>query len=279
MARQERNDVDYFPHPVNHGKKMHFIETKYKNDGYATWMKILEELGSAQYHFLDLKDGVGVMFLSSKCCVSEIVLLNIINDLIRLGEFDEELWVNEKILFNQKFIDNIQDAYAKRNNKCIDKKSLLLLLYAKGRIIPPKSTPNQALSTLNYSDNTQRIVKDSIVKEIKEKENFEKFRKIYPGTKKGLDTEFENFCKKHKDWKEVIPMLEESIKNQMAVRQKKMASGEFVPEWKHLQTWINQRDWEVETNIERIKTANDFQDRSSYLRYCSENKITPEELV
>ena len=31
MARPERNDIDYFPHEVTHGKKMFIIENKYKS--------------------------------------------------------------------------------------------------------------------------------------------------------------------------------------------------------------------------------------------------------
>jgi len=56
MARPERRNVDYFPHPVKHGKKMFFIENKYGNDGYSSWFKILEQLGDADDHYLDLED-------------------------------------------------------------------------------------------------------------------------------------------------------------------------------------------------------------------------------
>lgn len=73
---------------------------------------------------------------------------------------------------------------------------------------------------------------------------FENFRKLYPGTKRGFDTEFENMQKKHKDYKEVIPQLEEIIKNQINQREKKKGDSEFVPQWKNLVTWINNRSWE-----------------------------------
>ncbi len=46
---------------------------------------------------------------------------------------------------------------------------------------------------------------------------FNEFRKIYPGIKRGNKTEFENFCKKHKDWKEVLPLLKESILKQIEI--------------------------------------------------------------
>lgn len=80
---------------------------------------------------------------------------------------------------------------------------------------------------------------------------FDEFRKIYPGTKRGNKTEFENFCKKHKDWKLVLPFLKTAIENQIKFRETKKAKGEFVPEWKNLSTWINTRCWEEETVSEK----------------------------
>lgn len=132
MARPEKNTVEYFPHPVTHGKKMSYLEKKYGNDGYATWFKILEEMGNTEYHYLDLSDDVQLMFLSDRCLVSEKVLTDIINDLIRLKEFDKKLWEENRILFNEKFIESIKDAYKKRSNACINKNSLLLLLDSLG---------------------------------------------------------------------------------------------------------------------------------------------------
>lgn len=82
-------------------------------------------------------------------------------------------------------------------------------------------------------------------------EDFENFRKIYPGTKKGYNTEFENFKKKHKDWKQVMPLLYNLLMNQINAKEYQMRIGVFVPPWKHLTTYINQRCWEeiINTNI------------------------------
>lgn len=80
---------------------------------------------------------------------------------------------------------------------------------------------------------------------------FDKFRKKYPGTKRGNETEFNNFLK-HKDWKEIINSLEYIIDNQINIKRSKKNMGQFVPEWKHLKTWINQRCWEEEIPIDNI---------------------------
>ena len=79
-----------------------------------------------------------------------------------------------------------------------------------------------------------------------DKEQFDLFRKNYPGTKRGLETEYANFKKKHKDYKKVIPLLSQSLSDQKGWRVEMRDAEMFVPEWKMLQTWINQRCWEME---------------------------------
>lgn len=123
MARPQKNTVDYFPHYIGNGKKMSFIESKYGNDGYATWFKILETLAETEYHFLNLSKQMEVMFLSTKCKVDEEKLLNIINDLVILEVFSPKAW-EYKILWSENFMKSISDAYRKRESKTHDLDSL-----------------------------------------------------------------------------------------------------------------------------------------------------------
>ncbi len=77
-----------------------------------------------------------------------------------------------------------------------------------------------------------------------DKEVFDEARCLYRryGAARGLDTEFKNF-KRHRDWKEALPLLKPAIEAQAKWRQD--AEG-FVPLWKNFPTWINQRWWEFE---------------------------------
>lgn len=68
----------------------------------------------------------------------------------------------------------------------------------------------------------------------------------YPGTKRGFNTEFYNFVRKHKDWKEVLPLLLPAISKQQKVHEWLKGNNSFCPPWKHFQTWINNRCWEDE---------------------------------
>ena len=73
---------------------------------------------------------------------------------------------------------------------------------------------------------------------------FESAHQIYPGVKRGSLTEFKQLKKKHEDWKEIVPVLKMAIELQIAAKKKLAKKKEFVPYWKHFQTYINNRSWE-----------------------------------
>ncbi len=98
---------------------------------------------------------------------------------------------------------------------------------------------------------------------VKDEPEFEKFQaaiKKFPGTKGGAETEYINFKKKHKDYKEVVHLLEPAIFAQIAHRKKVKAEieqnqvGKHLPAWKNFQTWINNRCWEEEYGEEEGPT-------------------------
>lgn len=75
---------------------------------------------------------------------------------------------------------------------------------------------------------------------------FERFRRAFGGNKRGLDSEFKNFVRKHKDWKAALPLLMPALEKERAWRQRCADVGAFCPEWPMMSTWINQRRWEQE---------------------------------
>lgn len=125
MAREQRKDVDYFPHPCGHGRKMSIIQGKYGNDGYATWFKLLEELGKANNHYIDISEETTLMYLSINFRITEELTMEILNDLAKLGAIDKGLFDNHKIIFSQKFTDSIEDAYRKRKSKIFQYSDIL----------------------------------------------------------------------------------------------------------------------------------------------------------
>jgi hypothetical protein len=102
---------------------------------------------------------------------------------------------------------------------------------------------------------------------------FDEFRKKYPGTKRGNKTEYENFCKKHRDHNTVLSLLLPALDNQSAWRVEMSGAGQFVPEWKNLQTWINQRCWEMEKPLIEFKKPKHETQDEMFDRLEREGKI------
>jgi hypothetical protein len=190
MARPQRTNVDYFPHPVHQGKKMSFIKKKYGSDGYAIWYQLLEQLGDADNHYLNLSDETELMLLSTELMTTETKLTEVITDLIRLKVFHKELWEKHSIVFCEKFINEIDDAYSKRKNKCISLQGLLSLLSIKLRKKPS-----------NGGNNTPRKPQSKVEKSKEKniyKEKFDLFWSNYPkrkGKKVGKSITLELFEK------------------------------------------------------------------------------------
>lgn len=80
-------------------------------------------------------------------------------------------------------------------------------------------------------------------------DKFEAFRKAYNGTKRGLQTEYSNLKKKHKDYSIIIPKLLGIYEIQDIRRNAMKLRGDWIPQLPNLQTYINQRRWEEGENI------------------------------
>jgi hypothetical protein len=143
---------------------MFIIESKYGNDGYAVWFKILESLAKTDDHWLDLKDVSNMMYLCAKCRISSELLNAILNDLSDLGEIDSELWRGESLVWSEKFIDSVEDAYTKRGNKPIKKEDLIHKMWGLGRCKPPKDgikdpvKPHSIVKDIIPNDTKEEIV-------------------------------------------------------------------------------------------------------------------------
>lgn len=151
---------------------------------------------------------------------------------------DENKWICQ---FQQTDLLKSTNGFVK-NDKCINTD----IDYTDNK--PNKKTTNNISPSIPQGD---------VIEEVSlEEQIFEDFRKVYLGTKRGCKVEFENFKKKHKDWKEVLPNLKPAYERQIAA--KKAQRGSIDPRYeKHLQTYINQRCWEEEINYgSNTSTAN-----------------------
>ena len=92
MARQKKTSIDYFPHTTEHGSTMFIIESRWGNDGYATWFKVLERIGSTDGMYLDCRSFAVWQCLVAYTRVSESVLTEILDTVAKIGKIDAELW-------------------------------------------------------------------------------------------------------------------------------------------------------------------------------------------
>jgi len=117
MGRPTKETVDYFPHYVKSGRTIFILESKFGNDGYAFWFKLLEILGGSEGHYYDCSISNNWEYLLAKTRCDENTANEIIETLISLGKIDGELWNEKRIIWCKNFVDNLSFAYNKRHVK------------------------------------------------------------------------------------------------------------------------------------------------------------------
>ena len=157
MARPIKNTVDYFPHIIKHGKTMFVLESKYGNDGYAFWFKLLELLGSSNGQVYDYNNPADWEFMLAKTKVDEETANNILKTLASVNAIDKEL-LEKKLIWSDNFIKNIEDVYKRRKQEIPQK---------------PISTNNKSINVnnnpININKNTQTKLKETKLNKTKEK--------------------------------------------------------------------------------------------------------------
>ena len=151
---------------------------------------------------------------------------------------DLKIWEDERKKRSMAGIKGMESRWGKDKSVITEDKSVI------SAITPITDNVNV---TVNVSDTVND--KDKKIKELSKNEKiFDFVRKKYPGSKKGLKTEYDNFKKKHKNYLAILELLLPAINKQIIWRQN--SNGEFRPEWKNFQTWINQKEWEMELPID-----------------------------
>ncbi len=156
MARPIKAGVDYFPHDTDTtGKKTLFtLESRFGNDGYAFWFKLLEILGTQEGLYFDCGNLSNWLFLVAKTRINEDTATEILDTLAQIEAIDSELWNEFKVVWVQKFADRLSVLYNKRTAETPPKPSFR------------RENPNISNNTAEKS--TQRKVKESKGKESKD---------------------------------------------------------------------------------------------------------------
>ncbi len=170
MARPKKQTVEYFPHYTTSGKTMFIIESKFGNDGYAFWYKVLELLGNTNGMYYNCNNVADWGFLLAKTHVNEQLANDILNTLADLGAIDTELWRKGRVIWSQNLVNNVNDAF-KRRVADIPKKPLL---HTETPLEGDKCLQKPSISDVSANKNGESKVKESKVNKTKEKESIEK---------------------------------------------------------------------------------------------------------
>jgi hypothetical protein len=133
MPRPRKATVDYFPHFVTSGKTMFTLESKFGNDGYAFWFKLLEILGMSEQHYIDCENPVEWEFLLAKTRLNGETANNILETLAKLDAIDRDLW-QDRIIRSRNFIANLSALYNRRTINVISNPEVRDLCMQKRRL-------------------------------------------------------------------------------------------------------------------------------------------------
>ncbi len=197
MARPKKQTVDFFPHYCIHGKSMFILEQKYGNDGYAFWFKLLEMLGCSEGHYLQLENDINWEFLVAKMHFDRDKCLEMINLLATLDAIDRQLWADCKVIWINKFIENIKEAYRNRVVDIPKKPSFLRKKPQKDKDkLRKKSTDEMKLDEMK-EDEIKHIVKTKTFDDASEEINLSKylFEKIRKNNPEHKEPNFQNWAK------------------------------------------------------------------------------------
>jgi hypothetical protein len=133
MPRPKKATVDYFPHFVASGKTMFTLESRWGNDGYAFWFKLLEMLGASEQHYIDCEDTAEWEFLLAKTRLGAETANDILTMLAKLDAIDRDLW-QYKIIRSAHFIENLAALYKRREVNVINNSAVRDLCIQKRKM-------------------------------------------------------------------------------------------------------------------------------------------------
>jgi hypothetical protein len=116
MGRRGKVKVDYFPHVTQTGMTMDILQSRWGNDGYAFWFKLLELLGNAQGFCYNCNSAPEWEYLLARTRVTAEVATAILDKLAEIEAIDAELW-REKWVWSDNFVAGVAPAFEKRKGE------------------------------------------------------------------------------------------------------------------------------------------------------------------
>lgn len=124
MARPTKQGVDYFPFDVHLDDKFKFVEIKYKLEGFATVIKLLQRIYSLGYWCK--MSGDEIILFSDEIKADFVLVENVINECINRDIFDVGLYEKYKILTSRGIQKRYFEIAKRRKVVEINKEYLLI---------------------------------------------------------------------------------------------------------------------------------------------------------
>ena len=256
MARPRRLTIDYFPHFVKCGRTIFILESKFGNDGYAFWFKLLEILGETEGHFYDCKTSTNWEYLLAKTRLNAEMAEQVIDALISLGKIDGELWTNNRVIWVANFVNNLIGVYKERRTA----------LPLKPRFSPenpdtPRVSNRKTITPQEFPDGKPDKEKDHVILE-KITNLYHSVCKSYPRIVKLTES------RKHK----MLIRFQDEMKGDWALLERvfrKMEESKFM-RGDNKKGWTATLDWLISNDKNWVKVA-----EGNYDNHVPKNNSNP----
>ena len=161
MARPQKEGLDYFPLDTDmdlKDDKVQLVEAKYGAVGFAVLIKLLMKIYSEGYCY-QWGENEGLLF-SKRVNVDINTVNDIVNDLVKWGMFDTEIYIKYSVLTSNGIQKRFWEVAKRRNDIIINK---AFWVHDVDIILVSAN-----INLINVDGGTQRKEKKRIVKESKE---------------------------------------------------------------------------------------------------------------
>jgi len=171
MARPQKSGLDYFALDVKMDDAVNIIEAEHGLVGFAIIIKLFQRIYNEGYYY-KWTEKEQILF-SSRVSIDRNLVTTIVEDCIKWGIFNQELYENHTILTSRRIQNHYLTATYKRVNVEMVKEYLLIDVSDRKNINVIRVSDDRNPSTTKDTDDksTQSKVKESKVKESKEKED------------------------------------------------------------------------------------------------------------
>lgn len=180
MGRSEKVTVEWFPHQVHHKITIHQLRKLFKHEGYAFWFMLLEVLGKTPNHVYDYNSLGKKEYLSDYVDLPETRCNEILDVLAELDAIDKDLWINNKIIWSDNFVEGLNVIYAKRSTSSPTKPKLISVPKKVENLQAVSEKFGNKLVPLNKSDEIINNTNQLAISEPKKVENLQGGEKIPP---------------------------------------------------------------------------------------------------